>query len=781
MKRSRVHCIRIAIACVALILASIGPSAAPQTAYAGPDPKVLPVLLVHGIDAWGNSKSDWLLGGWIADGLREVNHGSGWAVYTSAMQTPGQKLPPSIFDNAPVYTLDYHGYKEAAGPIRPTAGILASAIEMVKDDSGASKVYIVAHSMGGLITRALIQGLAQDKESNNKAVPYRGDIFGFTTIDTPHRGSSMASSPGGRLKNWSEAAADMRPDSPFMTMLNNPSSRDKLNPFSFAVGNHWGIYGDGVLTALEQTPIDATVPSTDSAYFDVVHGYGMGLALTNANLAWHQHSTKEIPAVGDSGVKSFAIAQYRKAQTEYEAQLSPPGPSAANTVLAIDHSGSMSQQWSSTTKVEGAKSAANTLVDILRGAALAHQSSVSIGLLQFNEETEALLSPTTDYASVHDAISPVTATGSTDLINPIEEGASQLQGAGGGVLILLTDGVDENGNSDDSIVAAADRARAQGITIFTIGFGTPGSDINEDLLKRIAGDDSRYSFADPKSLVGLAGSFLYSQIAAVDKIALKSQGTVQQGQTVSAGEFDLEKASGDLQAVLYWPGSTLETRLTDPAGTVVAAGYPGLTIARTGTPAQMFIAHPQSGHWKMSVYGAETSMADEPYYAIVSVKPSVVSTAPVSGGGRANDDAGLVLGVIVLVFAGGIGATVLMRRPATPEISAGVQGTPLTGFSLLDASGVLHPLKEGSNVVGRATDADVALDSEQVSRHHAVVVVSGRDVLIRDTQSAAGVTVNGVASSEARIMVGDRLQLGDVEVTLQGVIGHADLLDDGWA
>lgn len=776
MKSSTVRSIRVVLFGIAILLASIVPSLAPHPAYADSrvDP-VLPVLLVHGFDGWGNSRSDWIGGGWISkEEFNEIpGHGSGWAVYKSIKKPSDRKAFTSIFspDSGPVYSLDYHGYMDAKGGLKRNAGILSMAIDTVLKDSGATRVYVVAHSQGGLMTRAVMEGLAVDPGTaadpkDGNVISYKNNIFGFTTIDSPHKGTST--NAGFIFR--SNGSFDMINDSPFMKEL-NASSVDEGALCSVVVGNAEGeAHGDALFSVDEQTPIASTFPSHyNIKKFAVLHGSGMnGVDYKNYR-----------PALGSVEVRDWVVARYKEALKKYQ-EPNQPLTTAANTVLAIDHSGSMGEPWNSTTKVEGAKSAADSLVDILQGAAFANQSPVSIGLLQFNDQTDSLLAPTADYTPVRDSISPITADGGTDLIKPIEAGARQLESAGGGALILLTDGVDENGNSDDSIVAAADAARAKGITIFTIGFGTPGSDINEALLKRIAGDDSRYSYADPKSLVGLAGSFLYSQIAAVEQIFVKSQGTVQQGQTVTAGEFDVGNKPGNLQSVLYWPGSTLEIKLTDPSGTEVASGYPGLTIARTSTPAQMFIKNPTAGHWKMSVYGADTSMNNEPYYAITAFKETSAAPQPAltTGGGGTNNDAGLVLGVIVLAFAGGVGAIILGRGSARGQ-SGQSDSHSLEGFALQVASGPTISLKEGVNTVGRSDDQDIVLASERVSRQHAVVVVHRRTVMIRDVNSAAGVVVNGAPIAEREIVAGDKIVLGDVVLTLEDAVSSDGLRTEG--
>lgn len=51
-------------------------------------------------------------------------------------------------------------------------------------------------------------------------------------------------------------------------------------------------------------------------------------------------------------------------------------------------------------------------------------------------------------------------------------------------------------------------------------------------------------------------------------------------------------------------------------------------------------------------------------------------------------------------------------------------------------------LKEGENSVGRLSSADVMIDNPSISRHHAVIVVHGDTVLVRDAGSRNGTFVD---------------------------------------
>lgn len=106
----------------------------------------------------------------------------------------------------PIYTLSY-------GP--PLASIedfgdqLATRIEEILRDTGASSVLLVGHSMGGLVARAYLRRHGA------------GRVAQLVTIGTPHHGSVLAGGFPGRC------LAQMRPDSSWLRALNaSPLPRD---------------------------------------------------------------------------------------------------------------------------------------------------------------------------------------------------------------------------------------------------------------------------------------------------------------------------------------------------------------------------------------------------------------------------------------------------------------------------------------------------------------------------------------------------------------------------
>lgn len=70
------------------------------------------------------------------------------------------------------------------------------------------------------------------------------------------------------------------------------------------------------------------------------------------------------------------------------------------------------------------------------------------------------------------------------------------------------------------------------------------------------------------------------------------------------------------------------------------------------------------------------------------------------------------------------------------------------------------PIDEGETVIGRAADCGVHLDDKVVSRQHAKVTVKGDLVHVEDLGSAGGITINQNPVLRARLLAGDRLEVG---------------------
>ncbi len=80
------------------------------------------------------------------------------------------------------------------------------------------------------------------------------------------------------------------------------------------------------------------------------------------------------------------------------------------------------------------------------------------------------------------------------------------------------------------------------------------------------------------------------------------------------------------------------------------------------------------------------------------------------------------------------------------------------------------PVKGPKFFIGRAEDCHLRPASDQVSRHHCVILVTSDDVSIRDLGSRNGTFVNGKQiSPQCRLRPGDRVVVGQLDFDIQFV------------
>lgn len=78
------------------------------------------------------------------------------------------------------------------------------------------------------------------------------------------------------------------------------------------------------------------------------------------------------------------------------------------------------------------------------------------------------------------------------------------------------------------------------------------------------------------------------------------------------------------------------------------------------------------------------------------------------------------------------------------------------------------PLLEGVNVIGRAADAAIPIESPGISRHHASIVVTLGEATLEDLGSKNGTYLQGSRiTAPCRLSDGDEIRLGAVVLTFQ--------------
>jgi Ca-activated chloride channel family protein len=192
---------------------------------------------------------------------------------------------------------------------------------------------------------------------------------------------------------------------------------------------------------------------------------------------WRRHLPAAAMLAG-TVVAALAVARPAVARSDGEAQ--------RIVVLAIDTSLSMEATDVSPSRVEAAKAAAGDFLDSV-------PDNVAVGVVGFDGRARQLISPTTRLEAVRRTIDRAqlgegTAIGDAVLLalDAIDSAAAPVvadRSAAGvspdasrGTIVLLSDGETTEGRPNDE---ASAEARAQGIAVNTIAFGTDGGTISD--------------------------------------------------------------------------------------------------------------------------------------------------------------------------------------------------------------------------------------------------------------------------------------------------------------
>ncbi|HLK45986.1 MAG TPA: DUF3662 and FHA domain-containing protein, partial [Acidimicrobiales bacterium] len=120
----------------------------------------------------------------------------------------------------------------------------------------------------------------------------------------------------------------------------------------------------------------------------------------------------------------------------------------------------------------------------------------------------------------------------------------------------------------------------------------------------------------------------------------------------------------------------------------------------------------------------------------------------------------------------GIEARMANAPPPTVVRRVGVPEPPVAGELIerawLEVDGQRVPVGAAGVVIGRSSDSDIVVASQEVSRRHAQVRPEASGWVVVDLDSTNGVRVNGYpVSGAARLAGGDVIGIGSVDLTFE--------------
>lgn len=111
-----------------------------------------------------------------------------------------------------------------------------------------------------------------------------------------------------------------------------------------------------------------------------------------------------------------------------------------------------------------------------------------------------------------------------------------------------------------------------------------------------------------------------------------------------------------------------------------------------------------------------------------------------------------------------------VQAPAQPDDAAEAAvhaDEPRVSLLLQDGSSRTYHVREGTNIIGRATDADFRLPDTGVSRQHAEITWDGHDAVLVDLHSTNGTTVNDTPVDNWLLADGDVITLGHSHIEVR--------------
>jgi len=515
-------------------------------------------------------------------------------------------------------------------------------------------------------------------------------------------------------------------------------------------------------------------------YFGVDFEVGIRFEVLSRKIADHNAdiiSYRILLAQADSG--------YEATDTPESGAKSSPTYNTA-TVLVFDTSGSMREiDTSGMIKLEAAQSAGRNILNIIEAENQAESTIVNqIGIVDFNFNARIDMYLSDDILAAESALYGLYADGGTGMPDGLKAAVDLFLGVSdsqGKYIFLLSDGMPNIGYGNNQsltpeeveqqVFDQADRARQEGVCIYSIGFGIPGAvgeisgeaSINEEFLKQVSANAGCGSYYNAQTSTQLANIYVELRHKSTGNILLQQQGEISQNQQVEIGVVQVPDNQAQLISTINWPGSKLELQLIDPNNQIVDEHYPDADFSSYETLASVIIKNPIPGQWRISAFGIDVPGNATTYNAILSSRPNL-SPPPVPKAEvelPQSPGFGVAL-VFILLMGSGMAIYIFSQRSGS--LRRKQEGTQAA--SLLSKSGQTFPVADGY-VIGRHSSCQIRLAGKTVSRRHARLRFAQGKWFIQDLDSKTGMLVNGRRINATALHSGDQIYIGSYEFTFR--------------
>jgi len=456
----------------------------------------------------------------------------------------------------------------------------------------------------------------------------------------------------------------------------------------------------------------------------------------------------------------------------------------SSTVFVLDVSGSMAETWAGGVKLDTAKRALGSVLQMIEHDSMAHRLQQETGLVSFTDNGRLEAGLTYGVSHVVAVLQTLSPKNMTNVGEGLAIGVEEvLKGhSSKRLLVLLSDGMTNVGMSQEEILSGpVRRATQHRVPIHVCGYGTRGilgnKGIDEGFLKRVASATNgtyHYASGGPE----LENIYLEIRHQSIGKMIASLSGSVRQGETVQRS-LNVPVRTGEMHFTGNYPGSQLDFILVDPDGRAVERGYPNASIM-PGRPTYIIVGNPLAGKWAVKIYGRDVPSGQEPFRVLCSVRekpPAPVQiyyteSPPTQAGSAVGPPPepsrgpwGIVLLALGVLCLAGVVAAFLIARHA-----AATGGAPKAFLEVVSgpSKGGRIEIRKTAASIGRRPGSDLVLQDPTVSRAHALILRTAEGWEVRDAGSQSGTRVNGVRVATQRLNSGDIITLG--ESTLRFIV-----------
>lgn len=275
-------------------------------------------------------------------------------------------------------------------------------------------------------------------------------------------------------------------------------------------------------------------------------------------------------------------------------------------------------------RLDLAKQAALTMLDLSRLDALASGRQTRVGLVTFATQGANRQSLTDNYDQLQqqiEALQPLDATNmGAGLTLALDELRANLRSGQPAAIILLSDGQTNTGLNAGQIREQIPPQASQLKTrVCSVGFGSQETDVDAELLRGLA-EDTQGEYVFARSGQELVSFFVACRQGLISENVRSFTNRVFKGQSAEAGTFDVPENTAALSLTLTYLVGDLDLEIIDPTGRRLDENSSEVSIKKDENVQLVLIENPAAGQWSARVRGNDTPESGSLFSVVVGTQ-----------------------------------------------------------------------------------------------------------------------------------------------------------------